>query len=105
MNKVVSINRSGPLSLYTKAHDRERIPGAFFFVAGVILWVVLPRLILGTNGGLALLLACVGTGLAGVGWGLVRFYRPPSPITSCVTTRTVPQAPPDAGAAARRKVA
>lgn len=110
MNKVVQINRGRHPSDDVEARSSERIPEkAFlsgartpeeaFLVAGAFLALVLPQFVLSVYGGRAALVACAGSGLAGVAWGVAAYCRSSYRITSCVDAGTMPQSPPSKDAA------
>jgi hypothetical protein len=93
MGKVISINSRKFLGNYY-AQSSDNIPDEATFFAGIIMVHVLPQLICSVYGGLASLITLTGTGLVGIIWGLVMYYKFPFEVISCVSTGTVPQAPP-----------
>jgi hypothetical protein len=84
MSNVASIDdghrnrKGGFLGSYIKAQNDQRIPEEVFFVAGVILTVGLPELVLSIYGGLTPFIVLASTLLAGGGLGLVAYcYKLP----------------------------
>jgi hypothetical protein len=93
MGKVISINSRKFLGNYY-AQSSNSIPDEVAFFAGIIMSQVLPELVCSVYGGLVLLVAFTCTAFTGTIGGLVMYYKSPFRIISCVSTRTVQQAPP-----------
>jgi hypothetical protein len=81
------------LGEYSYAQERERIPEAVLFYAGVILTVALPQIICTAYGGIIPFIAFAGTASAGslIGWAMYR--QAPHRVASCVGTRSARRAP------------
>jgi hypothetical protein len=94
MNKVVPLNNKKFLGAYLYAQNSERIPEDSLFVIGVILSEVLPATIYSAYGGPVPPVVLAGSALAGLIWGLARYYNNSSWGTSRADTGTMPQAPP-----------
>lgn len=93
MSKIISINDKKFLGSYY-ARSNDNIPDEAVFFAGIIMAHVLPQLVCSVYGGPVFLIAFTGTGLVGIIWGLVMYYKLPFRVISCFSTGTVPQAPP-----------
>jgi len=98
MNNVISIDRRSKnrkvLGITLSAQNSGYIPDEAFFFTGILLSIVLPEGIYSVYGGIFPLTAFAGCALAGLIWGLIRYYISPYRIISCVSTGTVPQSPP-----------
>jgi VIT1/CCC1 family predicted Fe2+/Mn2+ transporter len=99
MNNVVSINKRRSnerkfLDAYSDAQTKERIPDDAFFVAGVILSMILPEGIYSFYGGIVPLAAFVATALAGTILGVTMYYTAAFSFISYFSKSTVLQSPP-----------
>lgn len=93
MRNVVSINKGKFLGYYSEAQNSEWIPDEAYFFTGVLFSLALPQIICSVYGGIIPLLAFATSTLAGVIVGVTIYLQFPHRVTSCVSTRIVPEAP------------
>lgn len=94
MKKIVSIYSAKFLGHYCYAQSNERIPAEVPFLFGVFLTVVLPQIICIVYGGIIPLVAFASVATVGCVLGWVLYRQMPYHVTSCFSTRNMPQAPP-----------